>query len=89
MGILARLFGRWIEREQGVMADRERQDDGETPHVPKPPPTPTTRPLERPAPTPSTQQLAAPGATAGTRRHSAPGGTPSTQRIHNPPRSGH
>jgi hypothetical protein len=85
MGILARLFGRRVERERGMLAD-EQPEAGETPHLPKPRATRGTQPLEMPHETPTTRRLANPGATAGTRTYGAPGGTPSTQRIHNPTR---
>jgi hypothetical protein len=88
MGILARLLGRTMEREQGVLADPDAGEE-ETPRFQRPPPTPTGRPIKRPEPTPTTRPFADPGTTAGTRSYGSQGGTPSTQRIHNSPRQGH
>jgi hypothetical protein len=87
MGLLARLLGSRFGRDRGVLAEGDGREE-ETPRLPRPTPTPTTRPPRRPPPTPTTEQLGGTGQTAGTPSYGAPHGTPSTQRIHNPPNPG-
>lgn len=88
MGILARLLGRRVERRRGPLAEETPEEEQETPHLRRPEPTPTARPIPRPEPTPTTQPYEPPHPTAGTPIHRTPGGTPSTERIHNPKRPG-
>jgi hypothetical protein len=87
MGWLSRLLGARFLRERGFFADHA-PDAEETPSIPRPAPTPTTRTPRRPPPTPTTQPLGGPAPTAGTPSYGSPHGTPSTQRIHNPRRPG-
>lgn len=87
MGILARLFGRWIEREHGMFADPSAPET-EHPKLHPLPPTRGTRIPTRPEPTPTTRTLTDFGTTAGTRSYRSPGTTPSTQRLHNRSRPG-
>jgi hypothetical protein len=83
MGWLARLLQGRLGRERGIFAAGDDEPQ-EPPRLPRPTPTPTTRPPKRPLPTPTTQPLRGMGSTAGTRTYGTQGGTPSTERIHNP-----
>lgn len=84
MGFLSRLMG----RRRGPLAEREPgEDEQETPRLPQPPPTPTTRRPAMPDPTPGSQMPEI-GGTTGTRSYRTPSGTPSTERLHNPTRPG-
>lgn len=84
MGFLSRLMG----RRRGPLAENEPDEEQETPRLPKPPPTPTTRQPKMPDPTPSASMPEISGGTAGTPSYGSQGGTPSTERLHNPTRPG-
>lgn len=85
MGFWSRLIG----RRRGPFAESEPEtDEGETPRLRRPPPTPTTRRAAMPDPTPSAHMPEIDGATPGTPNYRVPTGTPSTERIHNPRRPG-
>lgn len=83
MGWLARLLGVRFGRDRGFFAEGDGEVH-ETPSLPRPLPTPTTRQPKRPEPTPTTRPVRGVGQTAGTPTYGAPHGTPSTERIHNP-----